>query len=112
MEKELKNQKCIACEGAVNPLWGDDLQKYLHQVKGWNLADDKKSINKEFELKNFEKALGFVNEVGGIAESEGHHPDIFLHSWNKVKIILTTHAINGLFINDFILASKIDEINN
>jgi 4a-hydroxytetrahydrobiopterin dehydratase len=60
----------------------------------------------------FKLALDFVNKVGKIAEKEGHHPDIFLFGWNKVRISLSTHTINGLSINDFVLASKIDLLNN
>lgn len=52
--------------------------------------------------------MNFVNEVVDLAEDEGHHPDINI-SYNKVAIILWTHAIGGLSTNDFILAAKIDE---
>ena len=51
----------------------------------------------------------FVNKVGELAESEGHHPDITIH-WNKVRLDLWTHSMNGLSENDFIVASKIDKI--
>ena len=51
----------------------------------------------------------FVNKVGDLAESEGHHPDITIH-WNKVRLDLWTHSMNGLSENDFIVASKIDKI--
>jgi 4a-hydroxytetrahydrobiopterin dehydratase len=50
-----------------------------------------------------------VNKVGDLAESEGHHPDITIH-WNKVRLDLWTHSMNGLSENDFIVASKIDKI--
>jgi 4a-hydroxytetrahydrobiopterin dehydratase len=49
----------------------------------------------------------FTNEVGALAEEEGHHPDIQL-GWGKVKVSLTTHAVKGLSENDFVLAAKID----
>ena len=52
----------------------------------------------------------FVNEVGKILESEGHHPDITF-GWGAL-IDITTHAIEGLSENDFILAAKIDKIIN
>ena len=57
------------------------------------------------------KSQNFVNIVGEIAENEGHHPDIFF-GWGYAKINITTHAIEGLSENDFILASKIDQISN
>lgn len=86
----------------------DEYGSYLrNELSGW--ADfDERWIEKEYKFKNFKEALAFVNKVGDIAESEGHHPDINLHGWNKVKLTLSTHAISGLSENDFILASKID----
>ncbi len=54
--------------------------------------------------------MGFLNEVTTIAETEGHHPDLQIFDYNKVRIVLTTHAIGGLSENDYILAAKIDEL--
>ena len=105
---DLKDKKCVPCEGGVKPLTPDEYGSYLRTaLSGWNDVDQKQ-IEKEYKFKDFRQALDFVNKVGEIAESEGHHPDIYLHGWNKVKLTLTTHAIGGLSENDFILASKID----
>lgn len=107
---DLKSKKCVPCEGGVKPLTPDEYGAYLrNELSGWTDIDEKK-IEKEFKFKNFREALSFVNKVGDLAESEGHHPDIALHNWNKVKLTLSTHAIGGLSENDFILASKIDII--
>ena len=43
------------------------------------------------------------------SEEEGHHPDIKF-GWGYATISITTHAIEGLSENDFILAAKIDKI--
>ena len=67
-------------------------------------------IFKKFKFNNFNKALEFVNKVGILSDQEGHHPDISL-GWVYCIIMLHTHAIKGLSIKDFILASKIDKIN-
>lgn len=53
--------------------------------------------------------MAFVNKVADVAEAEGHHPDIEVF-YNVVNLTLWTHAIGGLFDNDFILAAKIDAI--
>ena len=66
-------------------------------------------IFQKFKFKNFNKALIFANLVGNIAEEEGHHPDISI-GWGYCLIMIHTHAIKGLSINDFILAAKIDQI--
>jgi 4a-hydroxytetrahydrobiopterin dehydratase len=62
------------------------------------------------EFKDFKEVIAFINKVADIAEAEGHHPDLLLFGWNKLKISLSTHSIDGLSENDFILASKIDQI--
>lgn len=106
---ELTQKKCVPCEGGVDPLPENEIKKYLAQLKTkWDIINNKK-IRKEFTFKDFKEAMQFVNKVADIAESEGHHPDIHIH-WNKVLIELWTHAINGLFENDFIIAAKIDEL--
>ena len=81
----------------------------MSQINDWSVVDNKQ-IEKEFIFKNFVEGLAFTNKVGAIAEAEGHHPDIFIHDYKKVKITLSTHAIGGLSANDFILAAKIDQL--
>ncbi len=74
----------------------------------WQETDNQ--LYRKFVFKNFLEALSFVDKVGKLAESEGHHPDINLHNWNKVTLTLSTHAIKGLSENDFIMAVKIDQL--
>jgi 4a-hydroxytetrahydrobiopterin dehydratase len=105
---KFSQQKCLPCSAGTPPLKGEELKKSLCEIEGWSLVQEKQ-IEKEFRFKNFKEALDFTNEVGKIAESEGHHPDLLL-SWGKVKIMLMTHKIKGLSQNDFILASKIDDL--
>lgn len=106
---ELAAKVCVACEGGVPPLSKTQAQELNKQLKSWTVSGDSKWLSKEFKFSNFKEALAFTNTVGEIAEKEGHHPDIVL-SWGKVVIELTTHAIQGLSENDFILAAKIDQI--
>ena len=68
-------------------------------------------LNKKFKFKDFIISQKFINRVGEISESEGHHPDI-LFGWGYAEIKITTHAIEGLSENDFILAAKIDQLTN
>ncbi|MDP3954038.1 MAG: 4a-hydroxytetrahydrobiopterin dehydratase [bacterium] len=103
----LSDKHCVPCEGGAKPLSGDKLDEYLKQVKDWETLDSSRKITKHFEFKDFKEAMDFIGKVADIAESEGHHPDIHIF-YNKVQLVLWTHAINGLSENDFILASKID----
>jgi 4a-hydroxytetrahydrobiopterin dehydratase len=106
---DLTQQKCVACEGGVTPFDKDEAVILLKQIPGWELSSDGKTISKKYTFKDFKEAMIFVNNVGAIAEAEQHHPDIHLVDYKNVIIDLSTHAINGLSQNDFILAAKIDK---
>ena len=89
----------------------EEAKQYLKEVPGWSLGNTDEHldmISSDLKFKDFKSALAFVNAVGKIAESEGHHPDIHMH-YNKVKLVLYTHAIGGLSKNDFIMAAKINQ---
>ena len=103
------DKHCVPCEGGTKPLTGEQIAEYFQVLIGWQVRNEK-ALTKEYKCKDFAEALAFVNATGEIAQSEDHHPDLNLHSWNKVAITLSTHAIGGLSINDFILAAKIDAL--
>ena len=111
---DLLNKKCEPCEGGVLPFDISEIHKYQKKVDGWNVIKNKKNVyllEKKFTFKNFLESQSFVNEVGKISEQEGHHPDISF-GWGYAIINVTTHSIEGLSENDFILAAKIDKIIN
>ena len=110
----LADKKCIPCEGGIPSFDTKEIHKYLKKVDGWDVKSDDSKVYyliKEFKFKNFLESQNFVDNVGKIAEQEGYHPDIFF-GWGYAKIRITTHAIEGLSENDFILAAKIDKIAN
>jgi 4a-hydroxytetrahydrobiopterin dehydratase len=105
---ELCTQKCVPCQGGVPPLKGDEIAPLLGQLNGWEVVEDH-HLTRLFTFPDFVQALAMVNKVGGLAEQEGHHPDIYL-AWGKVRIDIWTHKIDGLTESDFILAAKIDKL--
>ena len=110
----LKDKKCVPCEGGVIPFDISEIHKYQKKVDGWDVLKDIKEkffLNKRFNFNNFIESQEFINKVGEISEDEGHHPDISF-GWGYAEIKITTHAIEGLSENDFILAAKIDQLAN
>jgi 4a-hydroxytetrahydrobiopterin dehydratase len=117
---ELSKRKCIPCEDKnLKPFDLERAEEYMVDVKGWELLktpdvghpqEEILKISREFKFKDFVESLEFVNRVGDLAETEGHHPDILMYSWNKVVVTLYTHSIGGLSENDYILAAKINTI--
>ena len=104
----LAAKNCVPCRGGTPPLKGEALAGYKKQVRGWQVTSEH-HIAKSYDFPDFKSALAFVNRIGDLAEQQGHHPDIRL-GWGKVKVILWTHAIDGLSESDFIMAAKIDDL--
>ncbi len=107
----LSQKHCVPCEGGTEPLTIEREDELLSAVPDWEiLRVEPHQIVRELVFKNFREVLSFVHQVGGLAESEGHHPNLYLHDFKKLRLELYTHAIGGLSENDFIMAVKIDEL--
>lgn len=111
LQSTLTHQKCVPCEGSEAPLTNAQEDMYYDAVEQWQLVrTGTHQLVRDLSLKNFSQALELVAAIGQLAENEGHHPNIYLHDFKKVRIELYTHAIGGLSMNDFIMAAKIDVI--
>src|SRR5690348_10509322 len=84
MDNPLAHKKCIPCSKGTPALKGRELKHLLEQLQGWRVVEEH-HLEKSYSFPDFKQALDFVNQVGAIAEQEGHHPDIYL-SWGRVKI--------------------------
>jgi 4a-hydroxytetrahydrobiopterin dehydratase len=78
----------------------------LKKINGWKFVNNQ--IEKDFKLKDFKSALYVINKIGDEAEKLNHHPDILLHSYNKLKVTISTHSEGGVTDKDFYLAQKIE----
>lgn len=105
---DLASKTCVPCRGGVPPLKGAELDRYRSQLPSWNVINEH-HLEKTFKFPNFKTALAFTNQVGNLAEQQGHHPDILL-AWGKVTVTVWTHKINGLTESDFIFAAKVDQV--
>ena len=90
-------------------LLGDEQITSRLRPLAWEREGDE--IVREWRFENFAEAIGFVNKVAEVAEEANHHPDIFLHGWNKVKLSLTNHSAGGLTETDFVIAARFDELD-
>ena len=88
---------------------GDEIESLLDQLgSDWRVVGEH-HLEREYQFNDFVTALAFTNAVAGIAEEQGHHPDIYL-AWGKVGLKIWTHKIDGLTESDFILAAKADQV--
>ena len=104
----LCDKKCVPCEGRTPPITAEKIAELLPSVPGWTLTFG--MLHREMKLKNFKEAVDLFNKIADLAEENGHHPDLTIYRWNKLKIVFYTHAINGLSENDFIMAAKVNRL--
>lgn len=108
--EQLCSTKCVPCEGGVPKLTPEEAKAQLAVLSGWELLSGPDRIRKSWTVKNFMTGLEFFGKVADVAEAEGHHPDLHLIGYRNLSIEIWTHAIQGLSLNDFILAARIDQL--
>jgi 4a-hydroxytetrahydrobiopterin dehydratase len=104
---ELAARRCEPCRGGTPPLTAAQIEPLQSQLDpGWQVVDGH-HLSRLFKFQNFAEAIAFVNRVGGMAEEQGHHPDVYL-AWGRARIDVWTHKIDGLHEADFVFAAKCD----
>jgi 4a-hydroxytetrahydrobiopterin dehydratase len=91
----------------AEPLTDDEIVSRLRGLP-WEREGDE--IYREWRFDGFAAAVAFVNRVAEAAEEANHHPDIFIHGWNKVKLSLADHSAGGLTEVDFTMAGRFDAL--
>lgn len=93
----------------ISPLKGEALKEMGDLLGGdWNIVEEH-HLTKDYAFNDFQTALDFTNQVGALAESVDHHPEICL-TWGRATITIWTHSIGGLSEADFVFAAKSDAI--
>jgi 4a-hydroxytetrahydrobiopterin dehydratase len=105
----LTAEKCVACRPDAPPISEAERHELQREVPDWRLVEREgvRRLERVFAFPDFATALVFTNQVGAIAEAEGHHPAL-LTEWGRVTVTWWTHAIKGLHRNDFVMAAKTD----
>jgi len=108
----LSDFRCVPCRGGEPVLTDEEIADLRPQVPEWAVSevDGIRHLQRVFKFKNFIQALEFTNQVGALAEAEGHHPAL-LTEWGRVTVTWWTHKIKGLHRNDFIMAAKTDQLS-
>ena len=103
----MKNLKDTVCQTS-KPLSAQDKEKLLLDLNDWKIIEDH-HLEKTYYFSNYAQALAWVNALSAIAEELNHHPDVYLR-WGQVTLQIWTHTSNDLQEGDYILAAKIDQL--
>lgn len=108
---DLADNHCEACRADAPRVTAEEIPALSETIPDWQLlqTDGPAQLRRRYDFKDFKSALDFANQVGALAESEGHHPALLVE-WGKVTVSWWTHKIKGLHKNDFIMAAKTDQI--
>jgi 4a-hydroxytetrahydrobiopterin dehydratase len=109
--KELAKMKRVPCQGGEPTVTEEEMIELKPKVPDWQVVEEDgvKRLRRVFKFEDFAQALAFTNQVGEIAEEEGHHP-VLVTDWGKVTVTWWTHKIGGLHQNDFVMAAKTDRL--
>lgn len=109
--KELYKRNCEPCGLGAPVVTQEEADSLALSVPAWKreFHDGVEKLVREFHFIEFSDAFGFTYKVASLAEREDHHPTIKTE-WGKVTVYWWTHKINGLHVNDFIMAAKTDLI--
>jgi 4a-hydroxytetrahydrobiopterin dehydratase len=96
------------CEAKTSLLTGNDINSHLKEISPeWQLAKDSRSISRTFKFRNYYDTMAFVNVVAMVAHQQDHHPEMTV-KYNTCRVEFSTHSVDGLSMNDFICAAKVD----
>ena len=96
------------CEAKTSLLADNDIKNNLKEISPeWQLAEDNKSISRSFKFKNYYNTMAFVNVIAMVAHQQDHHPEMTV-AYNTCRVEFSTHSVDGLSLNDFICAAKVD----
>jgi len=85
----------------------NQLENELNKLSDkWSISD--KFLISNYEFKNFNDTLSFMNKVGVKCEEMDHHPK-WTNVYNRLEIELFTHDKDGLTMKDFDLATFMDK---
>jgi 4a-hydroxytetrahydrobiopterin dehydratase len=95
MTEALASKTCTPCRGGIPPLTLEQAEIFHAEAPDWQLPEEANRIERSFRFRNFREALTFVQEIGELAEAEGHHPNISF-GWGNATVSLQTKKIKGL----------------
>ncbi len=109
----LAEQSLLRCDANSHSMPEAEVKQQLGSLNNWQaiIENNATQIMRVFTFKNFVNGLRFTNQIAELAEQEDHHPKICLE-WGQVSVSWWTHTLSGLFINDFIMAARCDELYN
>ena len=111
MNRPLNRMNCEPCRFGGRPMADAQARGLIVKIPAWRLEtrEGVERLLREFSFIDFDEAFAFSGRIADLAREQDHHPTMLV-GYGKVTICWWTHKINGLHLNDFIMAAKTDDI--
>jgi 4a-hydroxytetrahydrobiopterin dehydratase len=106
---QLAERDVIPVKDMSGPVAPAELESLSEELDSNWIVVDGHHLEKRFEFKDFGAALEFVDDVADLAEEIDHHPDISF-GWGYCQVTIWTHSLDGLSVNDFIFAARVEAL--
>jgi len=105
---KLLRSNCQQLDNENLPMNLSEIEEFRKLVPHWQYCATENALCQTFRFENYSATIKFVNQVANVAEQQDHHPELIV-SYNRCKVNYVTHSVNGITLNDFICAAKIDQ---
>ena len=85
-----------------------DVRKAVDGLPDWEIAG--RELTKGFYLKGFNDAIGFINDIAGVANEIQHHPDVLLSEFSTVRLFVKTNEFGKVTMRDIDFAKRVEEL--
>ncbi len=105
---KLLHTQCRAIKQNESPLNLTEIEDLRELTPHWQYCANENVLCQTFRFESYRATIDFVNLAAAVADAQDHHPEMEV-GYNRCKINYSTHSVNGITLNDFICAAKIDE---
>ena len=85
----------------------EEVKLALSRLAGWQVVNGK--LHREYKFKDFIEAWGFMSSAALVVQQMDHHPEWF-NVYDRVRVELVTHDVQGISRRDIDLAIKLEEL--
>lgn len=104
--EQLLERQSTAMEGS-QAMTAPEIGEQLKVLPGWQHEGG--FLRAVYSFSNYYETLAFVNALAYIVHAEDHHPELLV-TYNRCEVKFNTHSVDGISINDFICAAKVDAL--
>jgi 4a-hydroxytetrahydrobiopterin dehydratase len=105
-----RGRRCLSqgVVSAVGILNDAQIDQHLAQRPHWRRRGE--LIVRELRFRDFDEAVSFVSRLSAVIEHRSPYPEIVLHDWNEVRLVVVHANRAGITSAAFEIADELDAV--